>query len=98
MVAVNHKMLAGICAVSNMGLLVDKNRVVGCLSARREQPNAGNYACDIGAEYIESTEIEDGFIEEAEGWYNTIKDSKFEDIVEKYKLLRYLPENWQEFK
>lgn len=98
MVAVNHKMLAGICAVSNMGLVVDKKRVMGCLSARREHINAGNYACDIGSEYIESTEIENAFVEEAESWYDTIKEDKLEDIVAQYKLLRYLPENWQNFK
>lgn len=98
MVAVNHKLLSGMLAVSNMGLVVDKKRVAGCLSARREHINAGNYAIDIGSEYIESTEIENGFVEEAEGWYDTIKDDKLEDIVELYRLQPYLPENWQELK
>lgn len=98
MVAVNHKLLSGMLAVSNMGLVVDKKRVKGCLSAKREHPNAGNYACDVGAEYIESTEIEEGFIAEAEAWYDDIKNDKLEDIVSLYKLQQYLPENWQELK
>lgn len=95
MVAVNHKLLSGMLAISNMGLVIDKSRVTRCLGARREQPNAGNYAIDIGSEYIESTDIENAFVEEAEGWYNTIKDDKLEDIVELYRLQPYLPEGWQ---
>ena len=91
MVAVNHKMLSGMLALSNMGLSIDKSRIAGCLDARRGHTNAGNYAIDIGAEYIESDEIEDTFVKEAEWWYGMIKDDKLEDIIKKYQLEEYLP-------
>ena len=65
-----------MCAVDNLGLEIDKNRVAN----NRNTNNAGYIATEMLSSIIEDEEMEFSIIREAEHWYKIIEKLSDDDL------------------
>lgn len=73
-------LVACLMAVSNMGMLIDEQRLVDMINSYTEGQTTDDLIGIFAAPFLEDNNAETAFVEEAGGWFTIISSHTWDDM------------------